>query len=72
MVSLFRALPSACGWVRHGVCKIGPPSLGALLLVQDQAAVAFSSAAVLRPAGSPLMPLRRTLRRPDPARLRQG
>ena len=50
----------------------GPPSLGALLLARDQAAVVFSSAAVLRPAGSPLMPLRRTPRRPDPARLRQG
>ena len=59
MVSLFRARPSDL-------------RLGALLLVRDQAAVAFSSAAVLRPEGSPLMPLRRTTRRPDPARLRQG
>ena len=57
MVSLFRARPSAL-------------RLGALLLVRDQAAVAFSSAAVLRPAGSSLMPLRRTPRRPDLARLR--
>ena len=33
----------------------------------DQADGAFGSAAVLRPAGSPFMPLRRTHRRPDPA-----
>ncbi|NDE74428.1 MAG: hypothetical protein EB064_11110 [Betaproteobacteria bacterium] len=62
-----------CGWVRYGVCKIRPlwyqtPRLGALLLVRDQAAVAFSFAAVPRPAASSLMPLRRTPRRPDPAR----
>ena len=57
MVSLFRARPSAL-------------RLGALLLVRDQAAVAFSSAAVLRPAASSLMPLRRTPRRPETARNR--
>jgi len=32
---------------------------------RDQAGGAFGSAAVLRPAGSPLMPLRRTPHQPD-------
>ena len=35
---------------------------------RDQAGGAFGSAAVLRPAGSPLMPLRRTPHQPDLAR----
>ena len=42
------------------------PDTGAVVW-WDQADGAFGSAAVLRPAGSPLMPLRRTHRRPDPA-----
>ena len=37
-------------------------------LLLDHAAGAFGSAAVLRPAGSPLMPLRRMLQQPDLAR----
>jgi hypothetical protein len=39
--------------------------LFARALLRDQAGVAFGSAAVLRPAGSPLMPLRRTPHQPD-------
>ena len=39
----------------------------ARLSLRDQADVALSSAAVPRPAGSSLMPLRRAPRRPDPA-----
>ena len=71
-----RGCPPACGLPLDAAAPnappawSGPPSLGALLLVQDQVAVAFSSAAVPRPAASSLMPLRGTPRRPDPAWLR--